>query len=483
MLHAFAGDFSLPTTTNPLTGGGSELFAYVPSLLFNGPSSPATPSIDGLAALANLNGVTTNVYNHHFYVDETPVAADVDFDWTCPTAGTACAAGSLPNWHTVLAGSLGKGGKGIYALNITTTPAAVAQTTGTTLETTIASQLMWEFTDSDMGFTYGKPVFAKTRKYGWVVLITSGYNNSSGHGHLYVLNAQTGTLLEELTTPDTGSSSNPSGLGRASAYTQDLTDGTIEQVYAGDLLGNVWRFDLSASSGAYPTPTLFAQLTDPSGNSQPITTAPAVELDINNTGLDTRRWVFVGTGKFLATSDLTNNQQQTMYALRDGTGSTPSAATSPLKRAALIKTDLLTTQPLSDSASGWYYDLPGKAPVTGGATERIVVDPDAVAGSFVVAWTTMIPTADPCSYHGGIYAAGFGSALTALTGSGGGALVSATTTSGAPTGVEIVQTPGSSSYSILVPSTSVKEPPMIQTLTGGISNSALYRTNWREIFN
>ncbi len=484
MLHAFAGDFSQPTATNPLTGGGSELFAYIPSLLFNGPSTPATPSVNGLAALANLSGVTTNVYSHHFYVDQTPVAADVDFDWTCPTAGTACAAGTVPNWHTVLAGSLGKGGKGIYALDITTTPAAVAQTTGTTLETTIANQVLWEFTDSDMGFTYGRPVFAKTRKYGWVVLITSGYNNTSGNGHLYVLNAQTGTLLERLDTPTSvGSPSNPSGLGRASAYTQDLTDGTIEQVYAGDLLGNVWRFDLSASSGAYPAPTLLATLTDPSNNPQPITTAPGVELDIGNAGLTTRRWVFVGTGKFLATSDLTNNQQQTMYALRDGSGSAPSTTGLPLTRSVLVQTDLLTASPLSDSASGWYYDLLNKAPVTGGATERIVVDPDAVAGSFVVAWTSMVPTGDPCAYHGAIYAAGFGSAATALTGTGGSALVSATTTSGAPTGVEIVQTPGGTSYSILVPSTSVKQPPMIQNLTGGISNSALYRTNWREVFN
>src|SRR5438445_7604258 len=229
-----------------------------------------------------------------------------------------------------------------------------------------------------MGYTFGRPLIVKTRRYGWVVLVTSGYNNSSGHGHLWVLNAKTGAKLATFTTDDAGTAASPSGLARATAFTRTLSDNTIEQVYAGDLLGNLWRFDLSGT-GTYPDPTLLAQLQDDKKNAQPITTAPRIEVDVDSTGLALRRWVFVGTGQFLAIGDLTDTQQQTMYALRDGTDLAPSTASSAIKRSDLIKVDDLTvglTQTLTDASSGWYYDLKGK-PGTDGATERIVVDPDA----------------------------------------------------------------------------------------------------------
>ncbi|TLY48438.1 MAG: hypothetical protein E6K53_15670, partial [Gammaproteobacteria bacterium] len=335
-------------------------------------------------ALANLNGVTANPYAHHFYVDQTPQIADADFGWTgSSTPGT-------PDWHTLLVGGLGKGGKGIYALDITDAPPALDTKSSAASEARIKKQVLWEFTDSDMGFTFGRPLIAKTRKYGWVVLVTSGYNNNAGtqtgKGHLYVLNAKTGEKLETFDT-SAGDTTTPSGLGRATAFTRDIADGTIEQVYAGDLLGNVWRFDLSGTAtGSYPAPVKLAQLKDKDGNPQPITTAPRIELDIDNTGLDTRRWVFVGTGKFLDTSDLSDTQQQTMYALRDGTASTPASSGLPRTRDALTANTDLTAgiTAVSDTAAGWYYDLKGKT--ASGATERIVIDPEAAAGQFEIAW-------------------------------------------------------------------------------------------------
>ncbi|OOG57268.1 hypothetical protein B0E48_07340 [Rhodanobacter sp. C03] len=491
MLHAFAADFSNPPVApgNTVTGGGSELFAYVPSLLYNGPN--ATPQIDGLAALANQTGVSTNPYNHHFYVDSTPQVADIDFSYTGlnPTVSTA----ATSNWQSILVGGLGKGGKGIYALNITTVPGAVA-TTGsdsTTLangETKLAtSKVMWEFTDPDMGYSYGRPLIVKTRKYGWVVVMTSGYNNISGtlagHGILYVLNAKTGALLQKIDT-GAGSATSPAGLAQATGYTQDVSNGTIDQIYAGDLLGNVWRFDLSepaldASGNAtpnYPTPTLFATLTDPSGAAQPITTAPRIELSIDSTGLGTLRWVFVGTGQFLDISDLSNTQQQSMYALRDGTGSTPSATGTPLGRSVLVANPLVTALNLSDSATGWYYDLPGTAG-TGGGTERIVVNPDAAAGISVIAWASMTPSTDPCSLLGNIYAADFSTGQSVLQDSANNFMQSITTNT-ATTGLQMIQLPDGT-YSILYGQTG--SLPQTAKIKQPGDNNLLNRVNWREI--
>jgi type IV pilus assembly protein PilY1 len=493
MLHAFQADFQAPTTGSPWTGGGGELFAYVPSLLFSGPN--ATPAVDGLAALSNLTGVSTNDYTHHFYVDQTPQVADVDFTYTAAatyvsppvvstTPTTNCdGIGNDACWHTMLVGGLGKGGKGIYALDITTVPAAIDATTNTAAkEKTLAtSKVLWEFTTADMGYSYGKPLIAKTRKYGWVVLMTSGYNNATGHGHLYVLNAKTGALLATLTTPDAGTASNPSGLGQATAFTKDISDNTVEQVYAGDLLGNVWRFDLSGT-GTYPAPIQFATLTDGT-NPQPITTAPRVELDLNATALGTRRWVFVGTGKALDVSDLSSTQQQTMYALRDGDANAPSTTGLPISRSTTTLkkvTNLTVGVSLVDTDAGWYYDLTGTAG-TGGATERIVIDPDAAAGTNTIAWGTMTPTSDPCSLSGNIYAASFANGQSVLLDSSNNIMAYQTATT-APTKLEEVQLPGSPGQIVLMYG-QAGLPPQTVTMKYGSPGGTLQRVNWREVLN
>jgi type IV pilus assembly protein PilY1 len=345
--------------------------------------------------------------------------------------------------------------------------------------TDIKSKVLWEFTNTNLGYTYARPLVVKTRKYGWVVLVTSGYNNSTGKGYLFILDAKTGTLLETLAT-SIGSATSPVGLGRPSAFTQDISDNTIEQVYAGDLLGNVWRFDLSMSGdGKYPSPVVFAQVTDPTGKPQPITTAPRIETDYSASGLDTRRWVFVGTGKFLDTSDLTDTQVQSMYALRDGSGSIPATTGLPLTRDMLASNDLSTNLNLQDGDKGWVYDLTGKADGTGGATERIVVDPDAVAGIFAINWGTLIPTTDPCSLKGAVYSSTFASGQSNLLSTGGTPLKYITTTS-AITNLQAVQLPNGK-FVLLYGQTS--DLPATANMQSGSSINGVTRTNWREVLN
>ncbi|GLQ91233.1 pilus assembly protein [Dyella acidisoli] len=488
MLHAFEADFQGATSTNAVTGGGSELFAYVPSLLYNGPNS--TPLVDGLPALANLNGVSANNFYHHYYVDATPQVADVDFTYVGTGNSAPSTSTTTADWHTLLVGGLGKGGKGIYALDVTQVPQAIDTTSSATVETTQAGKVLWEFTDADMGYSYGTPLIIKTRKYGWVVAMTSGYNNTggklAGHGILYILNAKTGALLQKIDT-GVGSATNPAGLAQAAAYTQDVTDGTVDQIYAGDLLGDVWRFDLTegaldssgALTGNYPAPTLFAQLTDPSGNPQPITTQPRVEVSLSSDGLSTLRWVFVGTGQFLDITDLTTTQQQTMYALRDGSNTTPSTSNLPLTRDALTAvTDLTQGVSIGDNGLGWYYDLTGSAGGANGGTERIVVNPAATAGLNVVAWATVIPSSNPCSLQGAVYATNY-AGQSVLTDSSG-ALMKYITTTAAPTGLQLVQT---ASGAAAVGYSGSDGTNKLKNTNSAPPKNQVNRVHWREVLN
>ncbi|MFX7977156.1 hypothetical protein ABTK65_20140, partial [Acinetobacter baumannii] len=72
-----------------------------------------------------------------------------------------------------------------------------------TTETAAAGKVLWEFTDSAMGFTYGQPIVTKTRKYGWVVVAGSGYNNADGKGYFFFINPRNGALLEKVAVPCT----------------------------------------------------------------------------------------------------------------------------------------------------------------------------------------------------------------------------------------------------------------------------------------
>lgn len=413
MLHAIDGD-----TTTGTTNGGKEVWAYIPSSVLHGPTSSA---VDGIASRANLTIV------HKQLVNATPVAQDVDFSRTFGASPTASG-----DWHTLLVGGLGKGGRGFYAVDVTTPPAAFADT-----ESTIAGKILWEFTDgwkpagsgasaapatsydSDLGYSLGRPLITKLRKYGWVVIVTSGYNNVSGSnpgkGVLYILNAKTGALLEKIVNT-VGSATSPSGLAQITGYTPNYADYTTDQVYGGDLLGNLWRYDLTASSGAYPAPQLFATVSDGS-NPQPITSAPQIEIDVD----DVSRWVFVGTGKLLDNTDMADSQQQTMYAFKDGTKSTPTAATTPLTRSNLTAaTNLLSGVTYTPGQeSGWYYDLLGIDASTGGR-ERISAN--VVANQGVISWVGLTPQSGNACAPGAAataYSTAYGTAISVLFGSGG----------------------------------------------------------------
>ncbi|MFO1412486.1 MAG: PilC/PilY family type IV pilus protein [Burkholderiales bacterium] len=378
MVHVFdAGPMPTGAPNSITAGGGTELFAYIPKALFKGVAGTAAEDASGIQALTYQDGGVP-IYKHHMYVDSSPRVADIDFGGG--------------DWHTIVVGGLGKGGNSYYALDLTSATA--------TNETQAASKFLWEWSDPEVKYSYGRPVIVKVRAVGypngrWVVIVTGGYDNASGKGKVFFLDAKTGALLSTVTTsqgtpPGSGQAA---GLAQIHAFVHDQSNQIAEQIYGGDLLGNVWRIDVSAAD-AYlsASAVLFAQLKDPSGNAQPVTVAPQIEIDINN-GID--RYVFIGTGRLLDSTDLTSPsppQTQTMYAIRDGTLSAFSTTGLPIQpRVSMAPVNPDGVSAIATGApNGWYHDLPN---VTGDS-ERIVVDPQANVN--VAAYVGTMVQSDPC---------------------------------------------------------------------------------------
>jgi type IV pilus assembly protein PilY1 len=359
MVHAFSAS------------SGKELWAYIPSMVL--------PNIYNLADM-NYSSM------HQFFVDNSPETGDI-----CPNAPASTCTSA--QWKTILVGGLNRGGKGYYALDITdpTTP-----------------KLLWEFTDTNMGYTYGNPKITKLSDGTWVVLLSSGYNNADGLGHLYVLNANTGAVIRNIVTT-AGSTAAPSGMARISAHSvQSLTDNTSVAAYGGDTFGNLWRFDINGNIGASGYDAqLLATFKDAGGNPQPITAAP-LEATVNGKPV-----VYVGTGRYLGTTDVSDTSMESFYAVVDNsdtntftdlraTGSkfvaqTLSATTCPKNApislcspGQIVRTS--SNNPVDwTTNTGWYVDF-----LTGG--ERSSTDPSLALGTLV--FTTITPQVSTVSACG-----------------------------------------------------------------------------------
>lgn len=402
---------------------GQEVFAYIPSVLFEGETleMAGVAEIDGLATLAN------KTYSHRYFVNATPVARDVDFaragdeNWKTTNAN--------PDWRTILVGGLGKGGKMFYAIDITT------PVTTSDAEATAAGKLLWEFTDPELGYSFGEPLVIKTERWGWVVVFSGGYNNSTGKAVIFIVHPQTGALIQKVyataSTATAGTATNPAGLTEVTGFTASYASWIYNELYAADLFGNVWRFDLppnKAVSGSSSTVTVthFATLTDGT-NPQSVTTPPWVDL-----ARDGKRYLFVGTGRGLDLSDVTgstgtNVQTQTFYAFRDGdikapfgtaTGQTPlpSSKTFPLTRTDLDQVSNLINGRTGSTGVGWYYNQPRRDPKDSSnpATERIVKNIKGNSG--VIAWLGDVPSNDPCApgYTSAVYGVEMGTGISVL---------------------------------------------------------------------
>lgn len=311
MLHGF----------NALTG--VEEFAFVPSAVFH-----------------KLNKLTGNNYSHEFYVDGSPVVADV-------YNGT--------EWRTILVGTLKAGGRSIFALDITTPG---------------SEELLWEFDDSSlpadaavkMGYSFSQPTIARLHTGTWAVVFGNGYesaNNTNGKAALFIVDAMEGTLLKSLEVEGVNGIANGLSTPKLADYN---ADGVADYAYAGDLQGNVWRFDLlrngrsdsapftteddgenaiSDFEVAYGGAPLFSAVANTGTNArQPITSAPSLVLHPTGFGY----LVVFGTGKFFETGDKEGDKSiaQTVYGIWDKQTLGEEASAPNISRSSLQMQEIVT---------------------------------------------------------------------------------------------------------------------------------------------
>ena len=419
MLHGF--DASVDIDDKSITDG-EEVIAYVPGKVYK-----------------NLSKLTEQEYSHQYYVDGSPMVADA----------------YVNGWKTILVGGLNAGGQGFYALNVTDP---------TKFDESKANELvLWEFTDEDdpdLGYTFNQPTrfsdqipdaiqIRKMANGRWAVIVGNGYNNTegddsgactdndeatpctystTGHAVLYILFLEGGTDGKWTAGTDfikidtgVGSLAAPNGLATPNPVDYDGND-LVDYIYAGDLRGNLWKFDVSNADPsewkiALNGNALFTAK-DAGGNPQPITSSPTVTPHPNGGFM-----ISFGTGKYLEISDIEPDpnltppsfQVQTLYGVWD---KPDGEARSIANRSTLVEQTVIqavtignknyritsqepvtwvddpNTTGMDEAKDGWYFDLPSSS--TSG--ERTAYNPLLRFGRFIA--TTLIPSSTPCKFGG-----------------------------------------------------------------------------------
>ena len=361
---------------------GTEVMSYIPGSLFS------------TSVTKGLHYLSDPAYNHRYYVDGPAVVTDAYIKTTV---------GGTVGWKTILVGGLRSGGRGMYALDVTSPSFSES---GTSPQDTV----MWEFTHPDLGFTFSQPSIVLMNNGKWAAIFGNGYNDTgSGEAKLFIVfleDGLDGTWSSGdyiVLSTQSGSTSNRNGLAAPAVIDSD-GNGTADRVYAGDLQGDLWEFDLSKSnssqwdvkkSGSTPIP-----LFDGSP-SQPITTMPMV---VDNTDVSTsasnfpNELVLFGTGSYMTTPDISNTDIQTFYGIwNNGTGGVTvnDLVTQTLSSSATSSDIRLLTSNNVDyvnGSRGWrinFSDFPGERMVT-----------NSVVRDNLVLFNTTIPDPSPCTGGG-----------------------------------------------------------------------------------
>jgi len=362
---------------------GEELFCYVPNMVYDHLSDLALPN-----------------YSHKFYVDATATAAKV-------------------NAKEILVCGLGKGGKGYFGLDITAPGNPKA---------------LWEFTgDDDLGYSFSQVSIIRTQAtdHSRVVMFGNGYESKSETAALFFVDPEDGTLVKKIDTGATGCN----GLASPSAVDVDA-DGSADFVFAGDLLGNLWKFDIRDTDadkwkvyyGETDSQPLVS-VRNAFGKVQPITTAPEVMLDCAKSNFSSKGaglMVIFATGQYLNSADFEADVQavQSFYGVWDwgdiweningydeakkkylgqvGNDRSLSNVNAELQQqTTTVSGDWVIVSgnpvnwydPIEDTGDmGWFIDLSADG-------ERGVRDP-AIIGNGVVELISVTPSSSPCESGG-----------------------------------------------------------------------------------
>lgn len=428
MVHGFsAGSYdSTGTTYNSSTNTGNEVLAYMPVGALESIHSATNTQID----------YSNTQYGHNFFVDATPGTGDLYYNG---------------NWHTWLVGGTGPGGAEIYALDVTNpsnftegnaSSLVIGDWTQSTItctnpSTSATSNCTDASGNSYLGNTYGTPQIRRLHNGDWAVIFGNGLSSPSGDAGIFILTiGSSGTqTLYYLSTGVSGSN----GIAYVSPVDMD-GDHVVDYVYAGDLKGNVWRFDLTSNSPASWAVTPGPIFSTPSG--QPITTAVQPDFVTGPIGSSTQLVLFFGTGqKFPLTNTSTVSYEtgtQNFYGVWDWNMSAWDAhastqfaslsastvgTTTSLSSPYTLTTSNLTKQTVATDSStgnryisstqavcwtgtstcsggssanksfGWYLSLPGTSTAYSTTTyEQTVYNPMIV--STAVVFNSILPAVD-----------------------------------------------------------------------------------------
>lgn len=371
---------------------GEEQIAYLP---------------EGQHAKATM--LTRPGYRHAYFVDGSPLSGDL---YLGQRGGRDASRRS-----TYLAGFPGAGGRGYFVLDVTDPDAFDAANARALVVLDITATSGVTGMDHDIGHITGDPAvepgdpstsrqITRMNNGRWALVIGNGVNSTDERAVLLIQYLDKGKELVKIPTEvdrETGR-----GNGLATPRLIDLDgDGTPDLAYAGDLHGNLWKFDLGAANEngwklAFDGVPLFVAK-DPSEAAlpQPITTAPVWKAHPAG-GL----MLAFGTGRALTVADRADRQVQTVYGIRDDT---PSGRRPGHGRGAVLTgRDRLVTQTLrSDDAAqgfgtvsshqvtytgsqgrdGWFLDLPV-------AGERVLQNPGWFEGDLIDIWSAVPATSD-----------------------------------------------------------------------------------------
>lgn len=307
MLHGFNGQTGVETIT------------FLPSFSI---ATTLQRYTDPRYGLNDVNDPDWQTFRHRYILDGELTVADA----------------YLSGWKTVLVGTQGRGGTGVFALDVTN-PDDI--------------KFLWEKSAADnsaLGNNLGKPIIAQVANGDWRVLLGNGPNSSGDRAQLIMISLSNGAI----TTVNTNAGSN-NGLSGVNVIDSD-GDGFFDTAYAGDLKGNVWRFtDLGGSPSANK---LFT-----TASNRPITSMPLVVKNEKTR----QTWVFVGTGQFLNDTDMGNTDQQSWYGLLDD--GTEIGSRANLKERKILTTGSVSGTPvrtleagtaaeiISAGLRGWYIDF------------------------------------------------------------------------------------------------------------------------------
>jgi type IV pilus assembly protein PilY1 len=417
---------------------GAELWGFIPPDL-----------LDNVKNLVSTSG------DHLFYLDASPIAADIKVGST---------------WKTIVIFGERRGGRYYHALDIT-------DTTNPTY--------MWSFTDSKMGETWSEPAIGKVNIGGndkFVMFVGGGYdtaqNNATGKA-FFAIDLSNGSKLFEYYNDSSGNDHQYMNFSlAANPAAVDLNnDGYVDRVYIGDVGGQMWKFDVSATStSSWAGKRLFvaspSQTNPPASGeyypAQGIYGAPALAYDSAM-----NLWLYIGTGD---RNHPNNSSSNRFYGIKETTDMTNG---SPLTESNLA--DVSSTN--ASAAGGWFFQL--------GTNEKALASPNVF--NMKVLFSGFTPTTTVTCTNGGgtakLYAVQMQSGYAAINFSDGSALTAAdasstramTVGSGIASMPVVIVTPppgsgGQATASALIATTNNETP---NQALGNFGNLKRVRT-WRE---